>query len=185
MIEKDRQAIEHHNSEFLLPVNAAIPRRLNVLDSLQGKPALARRVENLPPLSRATGTPDDTVRDRLRMLAGVDEGVGMLLEELSQSQQLNTTFCVDVRNPYVYAHTSPNFMRLVDRVGHIAAVHPDGDDMLINVYNPDGDCWPLPWYLRRYPRVNYYPKDFDAGMVLTRAEYEETVAAQLAASSGG
>jgi len=77
-----------------LYANSAIPRRLNVLDSLQGKPALARRVKNLPPLSRATGTPDDTVRDRLRMLAGVDEGVGMLLDELSQSQQLDNTVLV-------------------------------------------------------------------------------------------
>ena len=96
-----------------------------------------------------------------------------------QSRRANTTFRADARNPYVYAHTSPNFLRLVERVGHIAAVHPEGDNMLINVYAPDGDCWPLPWYLRRYPRVNYYPQDFDAAMVLTRPEYEETVAAQL------
>jgi hypothetical protein len=33
------------------------------------KPALARRIEGLAPLGRATVTPDETIRDRLRMLA--------------------------------------------------------------------------------------------------------------------
>lgn len=74
--------------------DAAIPRRLNVTDSLQGKPALLRPVEGLPPLSRETGTSDETVRDRLRMLAGVDEGVGLLLDELQQTGRLDDTVFV-------------------------------------------------------------------------------------------
>lgn len=71
--------------------NAAIPRRLNVTDSLQGKPALQRKVKELPPLGPATGTSDETVRDRLRMLAGVDEGVGLLYRELKRAGTLNNT----------------------------------------------------------------------------------------------
>jgi arylsulfatase A-like enzyme len=68
-----------------------IPRRLNVTDSLKGKPALLRKIKGLPPLGRATGTSDETVRDRLRMLAGVDEGVGMLYEQLKRSGELDRT----------------------------------------------------------------------------------------------
>ena len=77
-----------------LYADAAIPRRLNVTDSLEDKPMLQREIEGLPPLSPATGTSDDTVRDRLRMLAAVDEGVGLLLAELEQSSELDNTIFV-------------------------------------------------------------------------------------------
>ena len=71
--------------------DAPIPRRLNVADSLQRKSALLREIEGLPPLGPATGTDDETVRDRLRMLAAVDEGVGQLLEALEASGRLDDT----------------------------------------------------------------------------------------------
>lgn len=82
---------------------AAIPRRLNVTDTLQGKPALLRDIPGLPPLSRATGTDDETVRDRLRMLAGVDDGVGLLLDALNDSGELdNTVFVFTSDHGYWY-----------------------------------------------------------------------------------
>lgn len=74
--------------------DAAIPRRLNVTDSLQGKTALLREIEGVPPLGPATGTDDQTVRDRLRMLAAVDEGVGQLLAALEASGKLDDTVFV-------------------------------------------------------------------------------------------
>lgn len=77
-----------------LYVDDAIPRRLNVLDEIDDKPALRQPIEGLPPLSQGTGTRDETVRDRLRMLAGVDEGVGMLLEELDRAGTLDNTVIV-------------------------------------------------------------------------------------------
>ncbi len=81
----------------------AVPRRLNVLASLDGKPALARPVAGLPPLSRETGTPDETVRDRWRMLAAVDDGVGQLLTELEKQRQLDrTVFIVTSDHGYWY-----------------------------------------------------------------------------------
>lgn len=80
-----------------------IPRRLNVLDTLKGKPALLRKIGDLPPLGWATGTPDDEVRDRWRMLAGVDEGVGQLLDELHRQQRLDRTlFIVTSDHGYWY-----------------------------------------------------------------------------------
>jgi N-acetylglucosamine-6-sulfatase len=73
---------------------AAIPRRLNVTDTLKGKPALGRTVKGLPPLGPKTGTDDETVRDRLRMLAAVDEGVQQLFEALEETGQLDNTVIV-------------------------------------------------------------------------------------------
>lgn len=72
----------------------AVPRRLNITDLPDDKPALRRNIKDLPPLGLATGTSDGTIRDRLRMLAGVDDGVGMLLEELSRSKRLDNTIFV-------------------------------------------------------------------------------------------
>ncbi len=67
----------------------AIPRRLNVIDDLKGKPALTRKIEGMPQLSRETGTSDKTIRDRQRMLVAVDEGVGMVFSALKKNDQLD------------------------------------------------------------------------------------------------
>ena len=77
-----------------LYADAPVPRRLNVLDSLDGKPALRRKIAGLPPLGRETGTQDKTIRDRWRMLAGIDEGVGALLAALQETNQLDRTVFV-------------------------------------------------------------------------------------------
>jgi len=72
----------------------AIPRRLNVTDLPDDKPALSRRIDGVPALNRSTGTDDETIRDRLRMLAAVDDGVGQLLAELKRSNKLDHTVFV-------------------------------------------------------------------------------------------
>ncbi len=77
-----------------LYVDDAIPRRLNVNSSARGKLALLRDIEAVPPLSPETGTDDETVRERLRMLAAVDEGVGQLLAALEASKKLDNTVFV-------------------------------------------------------------------------------------------
>ncbi|MFK7777593.1 MAG: sulfatase [Gimesia sp.] len=83
--------------------NDAIPRRLNVLDDLEGKRALQRNISGLPPLSRETGTSDEVIRDRLRMLAGIDDGIGMLWKLLQDQGQLdNTVFIFTSDHGYWY-----------------------------------------------------------------------------------
>jgi arylsulfatase A-like enzyme len=83
--------------------NDPVPRRLNYLDDVADKPALARKIDDLPPLSPNTATSDETIRDRLRMLAAVDEGVGMLLKALEKSGRLdNTVFVVTSDHGYWY-----------------------------------------------------------------------------------
>jgi len=102
LIQYDDGSISDPSAAKFLPAkrhenlyaDSPIPRRLNVTDSLQGKPALLRKIKGLPPLSRETGTSDETIRDRLRMLAAVDEGVAMLLESLEETGKLDDTVFV-------------------------------------------------------------------------------------------
>ncbi len=92
-----------------------------------------------------------------------------------QARRANHRFCADWRNPYVYAQTSTDLLRLAERAHQIAAIHPDGYNMRINVIAAEDDYWPLPWYLRRFnqSRIGYWgelPKpdrDVDAPMVIT------------------
>jgi len=99
LVQRDDGSITDPKAARFLPakrhenwyVEDAIPKRLNALDDLKGKPALTREIEGLPPLSRETGTSDETVRDRLRMLAGVDDGVGMIFDALQKSGELDDT----------------------------------------------------------------------------------------------
>ena len=59
-------------------------RRGNYAVPPRGKPALERPIPGLKPLGPDTVTPDETIRERLRMLAAVDEGLGQILAELEK-----------------------------------------------------------------------------------------------------
>jgi arylsulfatase A-like enzyme len=68
-----------------------VPRRPNCDDTLEGKPALQRKVDDLPPLGKATGTTDREILGRQRMFAAVDEGIGRILETLDQTGKSRET----------------------------------------------------------------------------------------------
>jgi N-acetylglucosamine-6-sulfatase len=68
-----------------------IPRRPNYAVPPRAKPALERRIGELPALGAGTVTSDSVIRDRLRMLAAVDEGLGRLLAELERRGRLDDT----------------------------------------------------------------------------------------------
>jgi N-acetylglucosamine-6-sulfatase len=55
---------------------------------------LQRLIDNLPPLGPATGTNDEAIRNRLRMLLAVDEGLGQMLQVLEETKQLDNTLIV-------------------------------------------------------------------------------------------
>jgi N-acetylglucosamine-6-sulfatase len=82
---------ERHRALY---ANAAVPHRPNHGKPPAGKPALERRFPERPPLGPATGTSDETIRDRLRVLAAVDEGLGRMLRALEASGQLANTLVV-------------------------------------------------------------------------------------------
>lgn len=82
---------ERHQKMY---VGAKVPRRPNVNDTLAGKPALRRKIGDLPPLSAKTGTDDETVRNRLRMLMAVEDGVGQIFQALEETGALESTLIV-------------------------------------------------------------------------------------------
>jgi len=82
---------ERHRSLY---ASAEPPRRPNYAVPPRDKPALARRIGGLPPLGPGTVTDDGTIRDRQRMLAAVDEGLGRLLDALARRGVLDDTLVV-------------------------------------------------------------------------------------------
>ena len=68
----------------------------------------------------------------------VDSGVALVLAAEGfhlglQSYRANFVYPADTRNPYVYAQTSPDYLRLVRRIEDVAALAPDGPNMLVKV----------------------------------------------------
>jgi uncharacterized protein (TIGR03663 family) len=88
-------------------------------------------------------------------------------------------------NPYVYAQTSPDFLKLVADVEKTAAGAPEKKDLLIKVIAPPEETWPLPWYLRTFSRVGYWTSPDAAGdvrdavIVITSAAFAEVVGTAL------
>jgi len=84
----------------------------------------------------------------------------------------STRFECDERNPCVYSHTCRDAVRLADRVHQIAAVNPDGNQMVVKFMSKE--YWPMPWYLRDLPNVGYWDKPADptgAAIVVSSPEF--------------
>lgn len=85
-----------------------------------------------------------------------------------QAWLLTHNFASDLRNPYVYAQTSPNERELVERVKAIGRVAPEGFATVVKVISPES-YWPLPWALREFKHVGWYdelPADPYAPIIL-------------------
>ena len=79
-----------------------------------------------------------------------------------QAWRASVIYASDQRNPYVYAHTVPDAVRMGTRIRDLTAVHPDGSGMQVSVIAPPHEQWPLPWYLRTLPHVGYWTTPGDA-----------------------
>ncbi len=82
---------ERHKALY---ADAKVPRRPNALAAPENKPALTRTIEGLEPLGPKTGSSDEVIKNRLRMLAAVDEGVGEIFRTLERTGQLERTLIV-------------------------------------------------------------------------------------------
>lgn len=92
-----------------------------------------------------------------------------------QAVLANGPYAADWRNPYVYAQTSPDLLRLVRQVEALALVHPQGRQMLVKVMAADSDYWPLPWYLRNLKQVGWWdqvPADPYAPVMIVSSAFE-------------
>jgi uncharacterized protein (TIGR03663 family) len=100
-----------------------------------------------------------------------------------QAWRASVTYAADPRNPYVYAQSVPDTVRMAARVRALAALHPEGNRMQVSVIASPYEQWPLPWYLRAMPHVGYWsaPGDtlaLEAPVVV--ASMEHTAALDLA-----
>jgi arylsulfatase A-like enzyme len=82
---------ERHKNLY---ANAKIPHWPNTNDFGVGKPALLQKIEGVPPLNAKTGTDDESIRNRLRMLAAADDGVGRILDVLKKKGELDNTLII-------------------------------------------------------------------------------------------
>jgi uncharacterized protein (TIGR03663 family) len=73
-----------------------------------------------------------------------------------QAWRASITYCASPQNPYVYAQTSPDILKLVEKVEALARVSSQSQDTIVKVMAPQNDYWPIPWYLRRFRNVGYW-----------------------------
>ena len=64
------------------------------------------------------------------------------------------------KNPYAYAHTSEDVLDLPPR---IEAVSRQQNLVQPRIAVVTADAWPLPWYLRKFPRVGYWQPGQETG----------------------
>ena len=75
----------------------------------------------------------------------------------------------------MYAQTSPDILKLVDRIEALAHISPGGHDTVVKVMTSHDSYWPLPWYLRRFTRVGYWnniPADPLAPIMIVSSEFQ-------------
>jgi uncharacterized protein (TIGR03663 family) len=100
-----------------------------------------------------------------------------------QAYRASYPYCDSQRNPYVYAHTLSDLLSLVERVNQLAALDVRGFAMPVRVLVRGGGAWPLPWYLRRFTRVEWDPQptlDPRFPVVIASPAYEGLIQEKLA-----
>lgn len=108
---------------------------------------------------------------------------GALLHLTWQAHRAAYKLYADPRNPYVYAHPGTDVFVVTDQIKEIASVHPEGNNMQIQVVWPE-HYWPLPWYLRRFPRVWWWTEIDEtvppAPVIIASASVDAAVRKRLA-----
>jgi uncharacterized protein (TIGR03663 family) len=107
-----------------------------------------------------------SARGRVAIAIGV---IGIAAALGGEAWRVNFRYPADPRNPYAYVHTSPDVVRLADRVRVLASLHPAGASMLVAVVAAPSEQWPLPWYFRRMARVGYWTTAADAAPAVGEA----------------
>ena len=79
-----------------------------------------------------------------------------------QAWRAAVLYAADPRNPYVYAQTVPDAVRMATRILDLSRLHADGARMQVSVVAPPDEQWPLPWYLRSMSNVGYWTQPGDA-----------------------
>jgi uncharacterized protein (TIGR03663 family) len=95
---------------------------------------------------------------RSRVIRGV-LGAALVLASFHlgwQTWRAAVVYAADPRNPYVYAQTVPDAVRMATRILDLAALDAHGTSMQVSVIASPYEQWPAPWYLRTMPNVGYW-----------------------------
>jgi hypothetical protein len=71
----------------------------------------------------------------------------------AQAWLASRQYAADPRNPYAYAHTTRDVYAIRDRLEQLGAGEA-GRNLPIQVISGE-NVWPLPWYLRVFPKVEW------------------------------
>ncbi|HEY7498151.1 MAG TPA: flippase activity-associated protein Agl23 [Vicinamibacterales bacterium] len=101
-----------------------------------------------------------------------------------QAWLASIVYASDPRNPYVYAQTVPDAVRMAARIRDLAALHSGRERMQVTVIAPPDEQWPLPWYLRTMTRVGYWKDlteapDLTAPVIVSSSGHAEALDAAL------
>jgi uncharacterized protein (TIGR03663 family) len=101
--------------------------------------------------------------------------------QFHQARKATGRFASDDRNPFAYVPTRDDMENLEPWLAQLRQVAPGGTLEPIGVIG--SDYWPLPWYLRAFSKIGYWPApsgDFTSlPLVFAMPEVEEAVASQL------
>ncbi len=78
-----------------------------------------------------------------------------LASQFQQARRASGRLASDGRNPFAYVPTRPDVETLAPWLADLATLAPDGSLEPIAVVGRD--YWPLPWYLRQFDRIGYWP----------------------------
>ena len=104
-----------------------------------------------------------------------------IFTQVQQARLANGRFASDVRNPFAYVPTRNDIEALAPWLKQVEAIAPEGTLEPIGVVG--ADYWPLPWYLRSYEKIGYWPAPVAEltllPLVFAMPEMEDRVASQL------
>jgi uncharacterized protein (TIGR03663 family) len=75
-----------------------------------------------------------------------------------ETWRANFVWAADFRNPYTYSQTMPDVFRLSKLIHKIAESHPQRLAMPVKVAAPKDEYWPIPWYLRDFTTIGFWPQ---------------------------
>ena len=104
-----------------------------------------------------------------------------LVTQFHQARQATGRFASDDRNPFAYVPTRNDMEDLEPWLKQLQQIAPGGTLEPIGVIG--ADYWPLPWYLRSFGKIGYWPEPStdltQLPLVFVMPEVEEPVASQL------
>ncbi len=106
-------------------------------------------------------------------------GAVLLVTLAAQTKRLVFDLPADEKNPYAYAHTGDDILRLAPRLEELAQKRNLPQPRIAVIA---ADPWPLPWYLRKFSQVGFWQPGQETGsadFLITSTDVSDKLAEQL------